>query len=539
LANPTRWRIPDILDLEYLLALDEAEAENSGHPALRLRDRDLFVNRIAPALSPSDMGSRRRIIRAWLELRRPLETSAGDLPAALPGQVFVEIHRLSSWLLAGGGLLAGAGLALSFLDYRGVQPLNVSIYLLTLVFSQMALFLLLILAGALRKLGWLNPNGILLYPLMGRLTSYLITALKGRVIGGLRGHQRTAFQHILGLVKGRTRVYGSLFFWPLFTLTQIFGVGFNLGVLAATVMKVTGTDIAFGWQSTLQIGPEVVHGLVAAMARPWSWIIPAGLAHPNMGEIAGSHMILKDGIYRLATSDLVSWWPFLCLSVAFYGLIPRILMLVFGILGRNSRLRRTPFDHDVCDRLYRRMTTPELITQGRRAPADNRPRLHPEPDPDCASGAAANPGAASLIALIPDDIFDACPMDDMNAAAFRIFGNHPSKTLRISLDSVSPKAVLSDIAETRSPDGNTRILLVQEAWQPPITETLNLIKHLRRHIGGTAPIHVGLIGRPEPDTIFTPVSPQDHSIWRQKLAALGDPYLHLERLTIHESPPHS
>ncbi|MBW1718378.1 MAG: DUF2868 domain-containing protein [Deltaproteobacteria bacterium] len=121
----------------------------------------------------------------------------------------------------------------------------------------------------------------------------------------------------MGLVKGKRQVYGSLFYWPVFMLAQIFMIGFNLGVLAATLLKVTGADIAFGWQSTVQVSTEWVFELVRAVALPWSWFVPAEIAYPSLSRITGSHMVLKDGIYSLATEDLVSWWPFLCLAVFF------------------------------------------------------------------------------------------------------------------------------------------------------------------------------------------------------------------------------
>jgi hypothetical protein len=35
---------------------------------------------------------------------------------------------------------------------------------------------------------------------------------------------------------------------------------------------------------------------------------------------------------------------------------------------------------------------------------------------------------------------------------------------------------------------------------------------------------VGLVGRPE-TTSLTPVAPEDFTIWRQKIEAVGDPYL--------------
>ena len=63
---------------------------------------------------------------------------------------------------------------------------------------------------------------------------------------------RGSLEAVAGLVRGKRQIYGSLFYWPVFILAQIFGVWFNLGVLGTTFMKVLGSDVAFGWQSTVQ-----------------------------------------------------------------------------------------------------------------------------------------------------------------------------------------------------------------------------------------------------------------------------------------------
>ena len=39
---------------------------------------------------------------------------------------------------------------------------------------------------------------------------------------------------------------------------------------------------------------------------PWAWLLPADLAYPSLAQVEGSHMVLKEGIYHLATGDLVA-----------------------------------------------------------------------------------------------------------------------------------------------------------------------------------------------------------------------------------------
>ena len=106
----------------------------------------------------------------------------------------------------------------------------------------------------------------------------------------------------------------------MYAIRSYYGIGFNLGVLGATLSKVVFSDMAFAWQSTLQLSPELLAELVRWVALPWSWIVPQ--AYPTLSQIQGSQMVLKEGIAHLSSANLTAWWPFLCCSVAVYGLLP-------------------------------------------------------------------------------------------------------------------------------------------------------------------------------------------------------------------------
>ncbi|NLB07243.1 MAG: DUF2868 domain-containing protein, partial [Desulfobulbaceae bacterium] len=80
--------------------------------------------------------------------------------------------------------------------------------------------------------------------------------------------------------------------------------------------------------------------------------------------------------------------------------------------------------------------------------------------------------------------------------------------------------------------GLSTVLLVQDAWQPPLQETASLLARLRLAAGETAPIFILLIGRPKGDTIFTPVVPEQLTVWRKKMEAVGDPGLEVLPLVV-------
>jgi len=74
------------------------------------------------------------------------------------------------------------------------------------------------------------------------------------------------------------------------------------------------------------------------------------------------------------------------------------------------------------------------------------------------------------------------------------------------------------------------VLILQEAWQPPIEEFFAFLDDLREVVGKKLLITILLIGKPTPHTLLTEVRDRDYTIWQQKVLAKGDPYLQCLRL---------
>jgi hypothetical protein len=533
----TRWRIKDLIDLEYLLKSDENGGDESARKAQVEQDRNIYLRHIEPSMKIGGRLSRRSIMRLWLEQRRVLEKEALGPDTILPGEAFQEIHRLLQYAFAILGYMIGAGLAFSFLIYSGTRPLNVSIYIGAFILVQILVLLLLVGFSLVR---WVNRSVVrtsLLYSLVSGLLVKLLLKFKSEALKNLSGTRRDSIGLAIGLAQGKKRIYGSLFYWPVFILSQVFGVGFNLGVLSATLLRVLGTDIAFGWQSTVQLSTQVVYDVVKLIAVPWSWFVPPEIAYPSMAQIEGSRIILKDGIYHLATQDLVSWWPFLCLAVLFYGLLPRITLLIVGLIAQNRVLGKQEFNHSVCDQLMHRMETPRVSTKGHPAGGEQEKATEVDDARSLKTSAVFQEDTVtdkSVIALIPDDIFEEFSDDELNRVIHNSMGYHVKEKIRIGEEYKEDRAVLDELSQKDWRDALPNVLILQEAWQPPIQEILSFILDLRKALGENSRVEVGLIGKPGPDTIFTPVKDEDWNIWNKKIMIMGDPYLRLERLVVYE-----
>ena len=523
------WRIKDLIDLEYFLQRDEGEEDESAQKSLLKRDRYIYLNKIMP-FEKGDASTPRSVIRVWLEQRKKIEKPNTATMGVLPGEAFDEGYRLMGFGFLIMGLLSGAGLAFSFLNYRGTEPLNISSYVALFVLTQCFALLLLMGVSFVRGVRRAPFRSSIIYSLISGLMTNLIMKIKRRTLKTLTGSKRGGLEAVMGLVRGKRQVYGSLFYWPVFILAQIFGVGFNLGVLGATFMKVLGSDVAFGWQSTVQFSAQTVFKLVQAVALPWSWLVSADVAYPTFYQIEGSHMVLKDGIYHLATKDLVSWWPFLCFAVLTYGLLPRLILLVMGTMVQKRALLRINFGHRACQKLLNRMRTP-LVSTGARYVS---PEVFSQDNANTREARVSDLQdvltGKGMIALIPDDIFEAFTDDELENVVSRTFGYPIQQRLRFGVDEAGDKRVLHELSSMKEEDSTTNLLILQEGWQPPIRENLLFIRDLRIATGETSMIWVGLIGRPKQDAVFTRVKEEEWDVWHQKLKALGDPYLGLERL---------
>jgi hypothetical protein len=518
-----KWRIGDIIDLEYFFHRDAVSQTAEDQQYLHERDRTIFLDSVRPGIKEGKTQDRQFIIQAWLNRRREEETAED---AVLPGEGFASLYSSFRLFFVLAGLFSGAGAGLSFLGYTGDRPLNVFVYLSVFVFSQLLLLLLLLVLSIyrLQKRSFLSSSP--LYKAIGRFMIRTVLWAGKRISGKAGADRRSRMEAALGLIMSKGSTYGFLIFLPVFILTQLFAVGFNLGLLATTLFKVITADIAFGWQSTLQLSPAAVHALVQKIALPWSWLASGYPAFPSLAQIEGSRIILKEGIYHLSTPDLASWWPFLCFSVLFYGLLPRLLLFLGAAAAQRRHLGALDFRQGAYEQLLLRMTTPLVSTRGLRVDAAGSAVKEAEADNGGNVQAADDRSVGkNLLVMIPDDIYSACSQHEIESAVKNRFAAAVTEIVRINEDSETDTEILANLQNSRRLE-ETDILLIQEAWQPPILEYLDFIKSLRQAIGPGPSIRIGLIGKPLANTIFTPVKDANRKIWARKITAIGDPRIY-------------
>ena len=484
------WTIADVLDFEYLLAADAS----GDDAALRARDREIFEQKIAPQLDDTTRDDRRGIFRHWLTSRRGSET---DLPGA---------HFRASWqtlltLAALAGLGIGVSLTAGLLHYRGDEPVNVAWFFAATVGLKLLLLVAAFVWWLLRR-----ATGVLddFRPLRA-----LLSALLWALSAGLRrlpGEQRDRVRATLATINHRREIYGSLATWPLLVITQLFGVCFNLGVLATLLLQVALSDVAFGWQSTLRTSPEEAFHLVSTIAAPWS-ALPN--PHPTFDQVVASRFAYSAGIQPLSQAAMAAWWPFLCYAAAAYGLLVRVLLFVWAITGLRRALRAIPFDHQGCNALLRRLTGPVFEAQSKTAELQI---------PACAEGRAARIAGGALVLLAEDLTINT---ETLTQFLHAHYGWQLSKTLPVQIDHPSGNASALEAVGASAPRP-AGIVIGIPARRAPIKAIALFLQKVVAASGGAETL-VLLFGTRDGDG-FAAVCDEDFTHWRNFNAIHG---LHL------------
>ena len=480
--------LKDIIDLDYLVSRDEAlESEKE----IRLRDdRDRRIYRQCRGTCPTPEA----VLRAWLEARRQ-EIYGEDKQKTvilLPGTVFSSLYSFMVAAMIFFGVFSGLSLAWSFLAYHGTRPVNVALFAFLFIVLQGILILVTVFFLFRRSMKLRLKKGFrnsMVHTVFSFLLFYGLPGILKKLNSRLFQKGRDSLEYTAALFRMKNREFQVLFFWPIFILTSVFAFCFTLGALGGTFFRVIVSDMAFGWQSTLMATSESVYELVSRMALPWSWFIPETLAHPSLAQIEGSRIILKDGIAVLATRDLVSWWPFLCLGILFYAVLPRGFLLVTGLLARHHALGRFDPDRPVFRQLLIRMQSQVLDIDGpKEFPETREPALAPVQTVNLRGGqnltpvedfiqAAGRPIVPFQPALIlaPQTVYSDAAMEKIEAHIRTGLFLDVLVRIKISLDPDQDREIFTRIKNSPA----DQVVLVHEVWQPPIRGLLYYIRSLK------------------------------------------------------------
>ncbi len=498
MKSDLKWQLGDAIDLEAMLKVEQP-GEGKG---LSDRDRQIYLEYIRPQLAtdPKRQGTRRDKLRLWLEARR-----AALQGAVTPGEAFHQAYVSFLLLFAGFGTVVGASVAIGHLVYYGDRPINLAIFLAVTVMPQVALLIFFAVGLCFYKsLSSFRGLALLRWSLARALV--WIAEKREDAFTTIGGEKRARLNSVWGVVKAKQRIYGHLFQWPLLILTQTFAVFFNVGVLAAILVSVSISNRAFGWETTLAVGPETMFRFVKLISGPWS-LFPN--PHPSLHQVIGSRIAIHgSGSYPI--DALTSWWPFLCYAVLFYGLLPRALLLTFAACKQRRALASLLFDHAACNELLRRMQ-PLVV-------AENQPCARTEDAPTVNQIPLKSTGVCA--ALVPEEL-------DLPRSALEALlqegGWQLWERMTAEIDcSEANSELFQRLTSLNWAGARPKFAVFIEATRPPIRAIRRFIQDLRSTVQKNAEIKLFIV-RSDPSNI------DYFGVWKEFGNSLGDPYLMVAR----------
>ena len=493
--------LSELIDLESQLQADRSRSR----AALRARDERIGQQINATVLSD------RALLRRWLK-------ATVDGNATTPGAVAAKLIDTSKWLTVIGGLGLGFGIVAGWLSIKSGKPIN-SIHLWgALVGLQLALLLVFFLA----LVPWFRSGLGALLQTPARIVVRVLMFVASRLSPG----SSDTVQSLLGRASELDSLYAPLRFWLMMLLTQLFALTLNIGLVTAFVLIPTFSDPAFGWRSTL-LETGHVHRATQIIELPWAVLFPSSVI--SREDIEATEYTSLDDLYAPSVNDTANpnrwarWWPFLLLSLLFYGLLPRCLTALL------CYARWTLVVHDVClDRpglveLRDRLRRPHVSTRAEndidRLPHDDGASTQNMP----AIGSLAPEAWLSLrwagLGMGNDEL-----AKSINARLKQpVLATHVVGELDVGCDVAAIEAV-------RAADAGVGVALLVPAWEPPTEGFLDFIKALRAARNKNSPLAVLLFHQ---TSKIAPAPPRkdDAALWRTRIAQLGDAYIVVAPLT--------
>ncbi len=459
------------------------EDADTGFDARLTRDRE--IGRTLTATNDLDR------VLAWWQQLGPSEAAGPS-----PGNRVAALSKVATLVLILIGLVAGGGLGSLAFAYDGSHPVNVLALLGVLVGVPLVLLIATLL--------YLLPGRI---PGLGALRDTLAVINPGRWAGAWLDRYSE-----LNLFAGFGASRSDYARWQLLVFSQWFAVGYFAGVVIAGMILVAVSDLAFGWSSTLNLEGDSVHRVFATLSLPWQAWLPGAV--PDLALVEGSRY------FRLETQPvsvdqaaaLGAWWPFVLMTILVWGLMPRLLLLGFGVWRRRIALRRL---------LCRNPEVLALLDRLRPPHVDFGPELNEEQDAGSAVRASAPtlPADDGTVLLIWNEALAE------NAARQWLAGR--MATTGGALLNVGTRdgaagwaRVLDGVVDQPSPA--TRLVIFSKGWEPPLLEFSDFLEVLRARIGDAAtmvvvPINIRGDG----------IDPTDREIWAGFLGRHGDPRLYV------------
>jgi hypothetical protein len=520
-------KLKDIIDLDYFIHMDEAKDSPEEIQSQTLRDRNIYNQCKDSSQTESTL------LLTWLAFRKDNFFKVNDKKgfSQLPGTVFLTLYSWMIYVMILSGGIFGISLAYSFLAYHGNRPINVTIFFVLFVGLQVLLVLITLILLLLRSIGTKNKRNrfdkSIIHTLISSLFFDLLPKVMKKTGQAISKKSLEPLEYTSSLIRIKKKEYKDLFFWPIFILASVFAFSFSAGAFGGTFFRVIVSDMAFGWQSTLMASSDRVYDLVTFIALPWSWFVPESLAHPTLAQIEGSRIILKDGISILTTQDLVSWWPFICMGILFYAVIPRGFFIITGIIAQKYVVQGINFKQPRFNQLIVRMQSPFLDIDSNKKRATQSIQKNPNTDMKegpCSKNSHEGQVQDALLLISKTVYSDEIIQDVVKNIETHLFFN-VKQTLGISFDFEKDVDTIRQISQSKG----AAVIIAHEVWQPPIRGLLHYIQQIKTLMPDEITLCILLTQDAGLADLFVDNTDINYKVWKKAVFKLENPYIVVQR----------
>ncbi len=499
-------KLSDIIDIENQF-LKEKEMDSNQ---IRVRDRKIGRELQQLKIKKS------RYFSEWLERVRSFSEHS-------PGSLVETGHQWLGIGLITVGVIVGGLTASSVLDYDGSNPVNIINFLAIIIGFQWITIFFFLLNQLPQRIKHLLPFIGEFYSLIRGLI-YHTSKFTGKIFHHLPISKNNQFFQSIVQIRKQNRIYQKIEKWLIVGLTHRYSIAFNIGALLTCLYLITFSDLAFAWNTTLNIESSTFHKLINYLAKPWAILFSESV--PSLELVEASRYFRLDSRYAGATASdpgvVGKWWSFLILSLLFYGFLPRFVIFVISKIKIKFYLSRPRLYSAYFEFLYERLTEPIIETRSQSLSEDDKKVSHD--------------GLFDLNFEFNDDECTVIKWGDIRISDKQVTRNienrfgceiHKIYSSGTFDYEASNSATLNNI---RAENSLFPIIILIEPWETPDASLSHFLTELRKITNIKRRIVILLLNTAHSDDIKPPNN-YEWKYWSKFISKISDPYLYMASIT--------
>ncbi|SMF64686.1 DUF2868 domain-containing protein [Pseudobacteriovorax antillogorgiicola] len=503
-----RFKLPDLMDYELKISQDQ----ESSMEELQERDRQ-----IAASISFDEKTDQRsRLLIQWLDKIRSREKQDW------PGPIYTHLYKYILVVSAIVACVLGSSSTRLLLSYNGTTPINVIPILGFFVIFQTAMLTIGLGFRSITRLRGASAQSSIhqgAYPgLVGAVMLYLERVVKRKI-------RRSPSWRTLDQSLSRVhQLYCNIEAMLSLQALLFFSLLFNISALVTMICTGVFYDLAFSWSTSLHMASGEFHQFIQVLGSPFAWLIPEAV--PSESTVLASQFIRLEDRYSYQGSipNLdrqtyhQTWWLFLCVSVCFYSVLPRFVLLIVLRLRMSRELSKLSFDDYASETLFKRL---KGFHQG-WSNDDQRPISLQDKNTETFSPQTTmvfNEKDYYLVFWrdVPSDEVDL--KSSLAQPSLNIVKSYHANGTATDLD------IISHDLKSLVTSHRTALLILCDSWELPGEAIQKLINRLRDEGLESLPILFYPIQWSKEDP--SGEEPEERRLWKTSIADLKDPYVGL------------